>query len=195
MNGIVLSELNRSGISLAKCVVGIRNLHLTATVQASVFMKRQKKIDPEVAKQREARKRKKLEREIRAMQKHSKKPKPVDEMTVDIKSMKNVHERYRQKVELLEADMDEHALAEKEYARSRAALMRLDDAWIKKSIAQQEKALNELKKLSPELYEAATQPDVKVAQGVILNGPSNTPPLPDYQPPDGDYIDTTRTWV
>ena len=53
-------------------------------------MKRQKKVDPEVAKVREARKRKKLEREIRQMQKHSKKPKPVEEMTIDVKSAKNL---------------------------------------------------------------------------------------------------------
>ena len=53
-------------------------------------MKRQKKVDPEVAKVREARKRKKLEREIREMQKHSKKPKPVEELAIDIKSAKNL---------------------------------------------------------------------------------------------------------
>ncbi|KIH46671.1 hypothetical protein ANCDUO_23274, partial [Ancylostoma duodenale] len=59
-------------------------------VQCSVFMKRQKKIDPEVAKQREIRRRKRLEKEIRQMQKHSKKPKPVDELTLDVKSAKNI---------------------------------------------------------------------------------------------------------
>ena len=53
-------------------------------------MKRQKKVDPEIAKVREARRRKKLEREIRQMQKHSKKPKPVEEMTIDVKSAKNL---------------------------------------------------------------------------------------------------------
>uniref|UniRef100_A0A0M3I280 Large ribosomal subunit protein mL40 n=1 Tax=Ascaris lumbricoides TaxID=6252 RepID=A0A0M3I280_ASCLU len=195
MNSIVLSKLSTSGTSIAKCVASVRNLHLTTGVRTSVFMKRQKKIDPEVAKQREARKRRKLEKEIRAMQKHSKKPKPVDEMTVDIKSMKNIDERYRTKVELSEAEIDERAVAQKEYTRSRGALMRVDDAWIRESIAKQDKALNELKKLAPELYEAALRPDVRVAQGIMLNGPANTPPLPDYQSPDGDYIDTTRSWV
>ncbi|VDP57604.1 unnamed protein product [Heligmosomoides polygyrus] len=43
-----------------------------------------------VAKQREIRRRKKLEKEIRQMQKHSKKPKPVDELTLDVKSAKNI---------------------------------------------------------------------------------------------------------
>uniref|UniRef100_A0A914ZU63 Large ribosomal subunit protein mL40 n=1 Tax=Parascaris univalens TaxID=6257 RepID=A0A914ZU63_PARUN len=192
MNSSVLSKLSTCGISVAKCV---RNLHVTAGVRTSVFMKRQKKIDPDIAKQREARKRRKLEKEIRAMQKHSKRPKPVDEMTVDIRSMKNIDERYRTKTELSHAETDERAVAQKEYTRSRGALMRVDDAWIRDSIAKQDKALNELKKLAPELYEAALRPDVRVAQGIVLNGPANTPPLPYYQSPDGDYIDTTRSWV
>ncbi|VDK45067.1 unnamed protein product [Anisakis simplex] len=195
MNGVACKELTRTVNSLTKYVIGIRNLHLTSTNYASVFMKRQKKMDPEVAKQREARKRKKLEREIRAMQKHSKKPKPVDEMAVDIISMKNIHERYRPRVEISEQEIDRRAIAEKSYARSRNKLMQLDDNWIRDSIAKQDKAMNELKELSPELYEAAIQPDIKLVQGVILNGPADTPPLPDYQSPDGDYIDTTRTWV
>lgn len=53
-------------------------------------MKAQKKMDPEMARIREERKRKKLEREIRQMKKHSKKPKPVEEMTIDVISAKNI---------------------------------------------------------------------------------------------------------
>lgn len=44
----------------------------------------------QVAKQREIRRRKRLEKEIRQMQKHSKKPKPVDELTLDVKSARNI---------------------------------------------------------------------------------------------------------
>lgn len=53
-------------------------------------MKRQKKVDPEIAKIREDRKRRKLEREIREIKKHSKKPKPIDELTIDVISIKNI---------------------------------------------------------------------------------------------------------
>ena len=53
-------------------------------------MKKQKRIDPEIAKLRETRKRKKLEREILELKKHSKKPKPVEEKTIDILSAKNL---------------------------------------------------------------------------------------------------------
>lgn len=49
--------------------------------------------------------------------------------------------------------------------------------------------------MAPELYDAAVQEDVTVDKTVVLQGPVLTPPLPNYDPPDGDYIDTTRTWV
>ncbi|CAI2349087.1 unnamed protein product [Caenorhabditis sp. 36 PRJEB53466] len=171
-----------------------RPIHQTIPAASSVFMKRQKKIDPEVAKQRETRRRKRLEKEIRQMQKHSKKPKPVDELTLDVKSAKNIHERRRPPVEIGVELIDERAIALKEYTRSRDALQRQDDAWIRAVIDSQRKALAELKKLSPELYEAAVQP----AHGdlpLVYQGPSLTPPIKNYEAPDGDYIDTTRNWT
>ncbi|TKR77016.1 hypothetical protein L596_018067 [Steinernema carpocapsae] len=71
-------------------ITSVRGIQTTPVQCGSIFMKRQKKMDPEVAKARETRRRKKIEREIRNMQKHSKKPKPIDEMAVDVKSAKNI---------------------------------------------------------------------------------------------------------
>uniref|UniRef100_A0A8R1HH00 Large ribosomal subunit protein mL40 n=1 Tax=Caenorhabditis japonica TaxID=281687 RepID=A0A8R1HH00_CAEJA len=171
-----------------------RSIHQTLPVASSVFMKRQKKIDPEVAKQREARRRKRLEKEIRHMQKHSKKPKPVDELTLDVKSAKNIEERRRPPIELTIEQIDERAIALKDYTKSRGALQREDDAWIRGVLTSQRKALEELKKVSPELYEAAVQP-ATADLPLIMHGPSLTPPIKNYEAPDGDYIDTTRVWT
>ncbi|KAJ1369245.1 hypothetical protein KIN20_030659 [Parelaphostrongylus tenuis] len=30
---------------------------------------------------------------------------------------------------------------------------------------------------------------------IVLHGPGLTPPITEYQSPDGDYIDTTRSWI
>ncbi len=68
----------------------LRAFHLSPLGSVSVFARKVKKIDPEIVKQREERKRKRIEKEIRQLQKHSKKPKPVDEMTIDIVSAKNI---------------------------------------------------------------------------------------------------------
>ena len=49
------------------------------------MLKKIKKLDPEIARRREQRKRKKLAKEIMELKKHSKKPRPVLELTLDFK--------------------------------------------------------------------------------------------------------------
>uniref|UniRef100_A0A0N5A8G0 Large ribosomal subunit protein mL40 n=1 Tax=Syphacia muris TaxID=451379 RepID=A0A0N5A8G0_9BILA len=172
-----------------------KQLHTSFVVNSSVFVKKQKKIDPEIAKIREERKRRKLEKEIRQLKKHGKTPKPVEEMQLDIKSAKNEKERIRSPIEISEEEDDRRAISLKEYAKSRSALMENDDRWIRNSIRLQDKALAELKKLSPALYEAAIQEDTAITATIEIKGPTLTPPLPKFEPPDGDYIDVTRTWT
>ncbi|KAK6743220.1 hypothetical protein RB195_010465 [Necator americanus] len=166
----------------------------SSSVQCSVFMKRQKKIDPEVAKQREVRRRKRLEKEIRQMQKHSKKPKPVDELALDVRSAKNIQDRYRAAALLTEEQIDQRAVALKEYSRSRNQLQHLDDDWVRNALKTQQKALQELKTVDIELYQKAVAP-AAASLPVVIRGPGLTPPIANYQSPDGDYIDTTRTWI
>ncbi|VDM53416.1 unnamed protein product [Angiostrongylus costaricensis] len=173
--------------------VAVRGITSTPVLR-SVFMKKQKKVDPEVSVLREARKRRRLEKEIRQMLKHSKKPKPVDELLLDVKSAKNINERYREPVVLTEEQIDERAIALKDYTRSRNTLQRLDDKWVRDALKAQRKALNELKLIDPVLYQKAVEP-IDGPLNIVLHGPGLTPPVVDYQSPDGDYIDTTRTWT
>lgn len=53
-----------------------------ACFSSSVFMKKQKKMDPEIAKVREFRKRRKLEKEIGQLRLRDKDPRPVAELLV-----------------------------------------------------------------------------------------------------------------
>ncbi|XGW18413.1 hypothetical protein V3C99_002775 [Haemonchus contortus] len=188
--------MNSLSASLSRLSVSLHSFRgISSTpVQCSVFMKRQKKIDPEVAKQREIRRRKRLEKEIRQMQKHSKKPKPVDELTLDVKSAKNISERYREPTVLTEDQIDERAVSAKQYTRSRNELQKKDDAWVRMVIKAQRKALQELKLIDPVLYEKAVEP-VSSPVYVVVHGPGLTPPVANYQSPDGDYFDTTRSWT
>lgn len=57
---------------------------------SNTFVKRQPQLDPEIVKMREERRRKRLAKEIRELQAHAKKPKPIDEMSIDIVSAKNI---------------------------------------------------------------------------------------------------------
>uniref|UniRef100_A0AC34F5M7 Large ribosomal subunit protein mL40 n=1 Tax=Panagrolaimus sp. ES5 TaxID=591445 RepID=A0AC34F5M7_9BILA len=170
-----------------------REFHGSAPMWGSVFMKRQKKVDPEVAKVREARKRKKLEREIRDMQKHSKKPKPVEELTIDVRRAKNLSERIREMPVISEEKAEERALILKEYTKFAHQQRLADEAWLKESIKRQDAALKELKRLSPELYNTAIQLDQNLLP-LHIKGPSLTPPIKGYVSPDGEYVDTTKSW-
>ncbi|KAK6010957.1 hypothetical protein OSTOST_23969, partial [Ostertagia ostertagi] len=87
------------------------------------------------------------------MQKHSKKPKPVDELTLDVKSAKNIGERYREPTVLTEDQIDDRAVSFKQYTRSRNVLQKMDDTWVREALRAQRKALRELKLIDPLLYE------------------------------------------
>lgn len=57
----------------------------------------------------------------------------------------------------------------------------------------QQKALDELRAESKELYEEAVQPDVSLIPH-ITKGPLNSIAIPNYEMPDGDYIDVTKKY-
>lgn len=57
----------------------------------------------------------------------------------------------------------------------------------------QTKALDELRLESEELYQAAIQPDATLlpykAQMIV-----QTPPIENYESPDGEYVDISKKW-
>lgn len=108
--------------------------------------------------------------------------------------MKYFSERFREPTKIDEETEDYRAIIFKNYSRSRNALMILDDHWICKVIRNQEKALKSLKQINLNLYESAVQFDSTLNNFVIC-GPNLTPPINNYQSPDGEYIDTTKTWI
>lgn len=48
--------------------------------------------------------------------------------------------------------------------------------------------------LSPGLYAAALKPDEHMMQGFVFHGPTLTPPVEGYGPPDGQYVDVSKKW-
>jgi len=57
----------------------------------------------------------------------------------------------------------------------------------------QQRALNELREVSEELYQAAIEIDESVLP-YNFTGPVETPPIENYQSPDGEYIDISKKW-
>uniref|UniRef100_A0A1I7VYJ0 Large ribosomal subunit protein mL40 n=1 Tax=Loa loa TaxID=7209 RepID=A0A1I7VYJ0_LOALO len=131
----------------------------------------------------------KLKKEIKLLESFGKKPKPVEEFIFDKKYEANINERMRAPVMLSEDEKDERAILEMDYMRHLNKLAVMDTRWIVESIRKQENALQKLKMLSPELYKAALEPDECFLQSFTYQGPTLTPPLELYDPPDGHYID------
>jgi len=79
-------------------------------------------VDPELAKLREKRKRRKLESAIIKLKEFSKKPKPVEEIQIDIKLRKTLETRMREQPKINEEERQRRIILLKAYARSRARL-------------------------------------------------------------------------
>lgn len=62
-----------------------------------------------------------------------------------------------------------------------------------KLMISQEKALNELRFESEELYQQAIMPDIEMVP-YIVKGPVFTPPIKNYHYVDGDYNNTTKLY-
>uniref|UniRef100_A0A0N5CEV6 Large ribosomal subunit protein mL40 n=1 Tax=Strongyloides papillosus TaxID=174720 RepID=A0A0N5CEV6_STREA len=169
--------------------------HTTPLASGSIFMKRQKRLDTDVARQREMRRRKKLEKEIRALQKESKKLIPIDEMAIiNEEQLKDFKERERNLVPPSEKDLKEEIILQKEYGNLQSKLWKEDDRWIRNVLSAQERALERLKILSPQLYASA----IKIDDDIIkysFQGPPQKQSQIGYEAPDGDFFDVTKKWT
>ncbi|XP_015587641.1 39S ribosomal protein L40, mitochondrial [Cephus cinctus] len=154
-------------------------------------LKKKKKLDPAIVKQREERKKRKLEKLIKRLEKHAKQLKPVDEMEIPLKLIDERKIRLRQISPLSPEVIDERVLLQKEWAKYKlnqnlANIQKLDYI-----MYSQQRALDELKAVSEDLYNEAIQLDIRMLPHTTT-GPVRTPPIENYDSPDGDYTDITR---
>ncbi|RUS74330.1 hypothetical protein EGW08_017900 [Elysia chlorotica] len=156
-------------------------------------MKKKKRIDPSILAAREAKKIKKIDKEIKKLTRFGRILKPVAEIELPKKQFTLAKERQRTAPVLSFEELENRALLQKQWGRFKT------NAWIHqqrvydKMIAAQDEALEELKAESEYLYQEA----LKVDYGMVamrFEGPKSTPPIKDYAPPDGDYVDTTRKY-
>lgn len=153
-------------------------------------LKKKKKIDPAIIKQREERKRKKLEKFIRRLEKHSKQLKPISELEIPLCLKLEKEERTRKLPPLSEEEEDRRILLQKEWARYKHRQYLDDIQTIDRFISSQNKALQELKAESEELYNEAIQIDLTFLP-YLNRGPCHTSPIKNYDTPDGEYKDVT----
>lgn len=156
-------------------------------------MKKKKKMDPAIVKVREDRKRRRLWKECRRLMKTQKQLKPVDEITIPY-SIIDHREKYLRKKPAMNVEvLDERADLLREWTSYKNDRATRDFNMIDRIYRSQVKALKQLQIASPTLYEEAIKIDENLLP-ITLNGPTFTPPIKDYESPDGEYIDVTRKW-
>ncbi|CAG5120682.1 unnamed protein product [Candidula unifasciata] len=187
--------------SLAKACSQIQKLHtqgspllFRSTQQLwAEPMKKKKRLDPMMSAARQAKKLKRLDKEIKKLARVGRILKPIEEIEVNLKKLTLARERKRTNPELTLEEADSRALLMKEWVRYRSKLWRQEYFTYERVFAAQQEALQELKAESEELYQAALQIDYGVVP-VEFQGPKLTPPIKNYQLLDGEYVDTTRKY-
>ncbi|XP_011261073.1 39S ribosomal protein L40, mitochondrial isoform X2 [Camponotus floridanus] len=118
-------------------------------------LKKKKKLDPAIIRAREERKKKKLEKQIRKLEKATKQLKPVSELEIPLKLIDEKKKRLRQLPKLSEEEVESRILLQKEWSRYKTQ-QHLNNVQIIDSIFySQQKALDELRAESEQLYQEA----------------------------------------
>ncbi|XP_016924958.4 large ribosomal subunit protein mL40 [Drosophila suzukii] len=175
-----------TGVAVARCFQ-------TTSVLCAEPLKKKKKLDPQIVKQREDRKKKKIEKQIRRLEKNARQLKPVEELEVPLELIDEKDKRQRKLTPLGSAELEERALLKKQWAHYKHEERVADFQIIDRLVQAQNKALAELRRESEELYQAAIEIDPQLLP-VAVKGPVATPPIKNYVSPDGDYLHQSMKW-
>ncbi|XP_004529241.1 39S ribosomal protein L40, mitochondrial [Ceratitis capitata] len=156
-------------------------------------LKKKKKLDPQIIKQREDRRKKKLEKQIRRLEKNARQLKPIEELEVPLTLLDERDKRIRKLEPLSEEEIERRARLTKKWATYKHQEKVSDFQAIDRLLQSQNRALNELRKESEELYQEAIQIDMTLLPAKTC-GPVATPPIKNYVSPDGDYHKETKKW-
>ncbi|XP_026743129.1 39S ribosomal protein L40, mitochondrial-like [Trichoplusia ni] len=201
MNLSLLRQFSRLALRPpSRIPIRIRNITTTPAVQFKTTdqlcaepMKKKKKIDPQIVKAREERRRKKLEKQIRRLEKNARQLKPIDELEVPLDLLDNFGKRKRPQPKLTAEVIEARALLQKDWARYKREEYISNVAQIDRIMAAQRRALDKLLEESEDLYNEAIMPDLQLIPYEI-KGPVATPPIKSYESPDGEYIDVSKKW-
>ena len=91
------------------------------------------------------------------------------------------------------AVQEARALLEKHWARHKMQENLENYKIVDRLLMAQQKALQELRFESEELYNEAIQPDLNLLP-FNAKGPVATPPVDKYNSPDGEYLDISKKW-
>ncbi|GFS37235.1 39S ribosomal protein L40, mitochondrial [Nephila pilipes] len=155
-------------------------------------LRKKKRVDPQLLRERAEKKAKRLQRDIRRLEKVSRQFKPISELDVPRKAMRD-SERMRPLPEHTIAELKERVELRQLWAIYKRKQHLAEMSAMQRIVAAQERALDALQETSTELYEEALQPDPTFLP-FKMTGPVETPPIDNYDYPGGDYIDVTKVY-
>ncbi|KAL1501064.1 hypothetical protein ABEB36_006462 [Hypothenemus hampei] len=155
-------------------------------------LKKKRKLDPAVIRAREERKKKRLEKQIRRLEKNARQMKPIGECEVPLTLLDEKLDRQRNILISAEV-LEKRALLEKKWANFKRLQLLSDLQMIDRIIYTQQKALDELKNESEELYQEAIQMDFHMIPFKTM-GPVETRSIENYDALDGEYQDVSKKW-
>ncbi|KAK4004387.1 39S ribosomal protein L40, mitochondrial [Daphnia magna] len=153
-------------------------------------MKKKKKMDPQIIKAREERKRKRIEKSIKKLEKNTKQLKPIEEIDwpISLQKQKLLRERTETISQPQQGQDILKAWRSYKYQQSLQETKMID-----RISSSQLQALEQLRAISEDLYIKAIQMD-DLLLPFTAAGPSSTPPIIGYDVLDGEYIDETPKW-
>ncbi|XP_073675811.1 large ribosomal subunit protein mL40 isoform X1 [Garra rufa] len=198
MAGIVCRTVSRVLSTQASCsssVVAVRHSHwFTSVLSLKTSMplraepKKKKKVDP----RREIMMRDRLKKKLKRLERVPPELIPIEDFITPAKCFDET--RIRDAPKLSFEESERRALLLKEWSRYKFAQHQTEMNIIKEALEAQRQALDELKLESEELYKAAVSPDTDIFP-FQHEGPSYTPPITNYEAPEGKYNNITRVYT
>uniref|UniRef100_A0AAA9SEM5 Large ribosomal subunit protein mL40 n=1 Tax=Bos taurus TaxID=9913 RepID=A0AAA9SEM5_BOVIN len=151
-------------------------------------LRKKKKVDPkkdQAAKER-------LKKRIRRLEKATQELIPIEDFITPVKFLNQA--RQRPPVELPFEESERRALLLKKWSLYKQREHELERAAIASLLEAQREALQELELTAPELHAEATKRDSSLFP-FERQGPDYTPPIANYQPPEGRYQDITKVYT
>ncbi|KAM5263968.1 large ribosomal subunit protein mL40 [Ctenodactylus gundi] len=150
--------------------------------------RKKKRVDPkkdQAAKDR-------LKKRIRKLEKASQELIPIEDFITPLKFLDK--SRQRPQVELPFEESERRALLLKKWSLYKQQEHEMERDAIRAMLEAQQEALQELRLESPELYSEAIKRDTSLFP-FEREGPHYTPPISNYQPPEGKYNDITKVYT
>ncbi|XP_006745039.1 39S ribosomal protein L40, mitochondrial [Leptonychotes weddellii] len=151
-------------------------------------LRKKKKVDPKKDQAVKDR----LKKRIRRLEKASQELIPIEDFITPVRLLDKA--RQRPHVELPFEESERRALLLKKWSLYKHQEHEKERDAIRSMVESQQEALQELQLMSPELHVEATKRDPNLFP-FEREGPDYTPPISNYQPPEGRYHDITKVYT